>query len=271
MLDEKKPEEGVNQPVAGQEQPAGVNQPNAGQEKPDGDEINLEMKIPIKVGGENKEVTLKELVELGQQGFDYTKKTQDLAALRKNIDAEILTSAERVADEKMDKWLKNLLDGGKDDGDQITFDDPKDKEIHDLKLALKAVAEKVDQGEQRRMNEIEQAKMVEVVSEIKKIAGENGLEANKLLIEGYVEAQKLGEDGQIDYIELAKRMKKEQEDHDKKVIQDYINSKKNDNKNERIIGPGGNPPNNPPKSLKIGSPEMKSDIVSYIQQLNAQK
>jgi hypothetical protein len=47
-----------------------------------------EQRFQVKVGGEEKELTLTELKSLAQQGADYTKKTQQVAEQRKAIEAE---------------------------------------------------------------------------------------------------------------------------------------------------------------------------------------
>lgn len=47
-----------------------------------------EQRFQVKVGGEDKELTLTELKSLAQQGADYTKKTQQVAEQRKAVEAE---------------------------------------------------------------------------------------------------------------------------------------------------------------------------------------
>ena len=47
-----------------------------------------EQRFQVKVGGEEKELTLTELKSLAQQGADYTKKTQQVAEQRKAVEAE---------------------------------------------------------------------------------------------------------------------------------------------------------------------------------------
>lgn len=47
-----------------------------------------EQRFQVKVGGEDKELTLTELKSLAQQGADYTKKTQQVAEQRKALEAE---------------------------------------------------------------------------------------------------------------------------------------------------------------------------------------
>lgn len=59
-----------------------------------------EQRFQVKVGGEDKELTLTELKSLAQQGADYTKKTQQVAEQRKAVEAE-----QKAIDEA--KYLRN--------------------------------------------------------------------------------------------------------------------------------------------------------------------
>lgn len=90
MGGEEAPEEGQ-----ADEQPEQENeQVEAQQEEQDDDgseESNSdqdEQRFQVKVGGEEKELTLTELKSLAQQGADYTKKTQQVAEQRKALEAE---------------------------------------------------------------------------------------------------------------------------------------------------------------------------------------
>ena len=47
-----------------------------------------EQRFNVRVGGEDKELTLTELKSLAQQGADYTKKTQQVAEQRRAVEAE---------------------------------------------------------------------------------------------------------------------------------------------------------------------------------------
>jgi hypothetical protein len=90
MGGEDAPEEGQ-----AEEQPEQENeQVEAQQEEQDddGSEESVsdqdEQRFQVKVGGEDKELTLTELKSLAQQGADYTKKTQQVAEQRKAVEAE---------------------------------------------------------------------------------------------------------------------------------------------------------------------------------------
>ena len=84
------PEEGQAESQPEQENEQGVEQ-QEGQEDDGSEESNSdqdEQRFQVKVGGEEKELTLTELKSLAQQGADYTKKTQQVAEQRKALQAE---------------------------------------------------------------------------------------------------------------------------------------------------------------------------------------
>jgi len=78
---EEQPEQENEQVEAQQEE-----QEDNGSEESNSDQD--EQRFQVKVGGEEKELTLTELKSLAQQGADYTKKTQQVAEQRKAIEAE---------------------------------------------------------------------------------------------------------------------------------------------------------------------------------------
>ena len=84
------PEEGQAESQPEQENEQGVEQQEGqeddGSEESDSDQD--ERRFQVKVGGEEKELTLTELKSLAQQGADYTKKTQQVAEQRKALQAE---------------------------------------------------------------------------------------------------------------------------------------------------------------------------------------
>ena len=84
------PEEGQAESQPEQENEQGVEQQEGqeddGSEESDSDQD--EQRFQVKVGGEEKELTLTELKSLAQQGADYTKKTQQVAEQRKALQAE---------------------------------------------------------------------------------------------------------------------------------------------------------------------------------------
>ena len=84
------PEEGQ-----AEEQPEQENEQVEAQQDEQGDDGSEEsvsdqdeQRFQVKVGGEDKELTLTELKSLAQQGADYTKKTQQVAEQRKAVEAE---------------------------------------------------------------------------------------------------------------------------------------------------------------------------------------
>jgi len=84
------PEEGQ-----AEEQPEQENEQVEAQQEEQGDDSSEEsnsdqdeQRFQVKVGGEEKELTLTELKSLAQQGADYTKKTQQVAEQRKALQAE---------------------------------------------------------------------------------------------------------------------------------------------------------------------------------------
>lgn len=90
MGGDEAPEEGQAESQPEQENEQGIEQ-QEGQEDDGSEESNSdqdEQRFQVKVGGEEKELTLTELKSLAQQGADYTKKTQQVAEQRKALQAE---------------------------------------------------------------------------------------------------------------------------------------------------------------------------------------
>jgi len=79
-LEEEVEEESEDEPEATEEE----------DEDSDEDEVHVEERktFRVKAGGEEKDVTLEELVSGYQKGDDYTKKSQTLAEQRKVMEAE---------------------------------------------------------------------------------------------------------------------------------------------------------------------------------------
>ena len=69
------------------------------------EEVEEEQTFTVKAAGEEKEVTLDELVTSYQLGSDYTKKTQEVAEQRKVIDqeAKAIIEARKVRDDYSQK------------------------------------------------------------------------------------------------------------------------------------------------------------------------
>lgn len=91
MGGEDAPEEGQAEAQPEQENDEGGNEQEVEQEEVSSEESEPdqdEQRFQVKVGGEDKELTLTELKSLAQQGADYTKKTQQVAEQRKAVEAE---------------------------------------------------------------------------------------------------------------------------------------------------------------------------------------
>jgi hypothetical protein len=91
MGGEDAPEEGQAEAQPEQENDEGGNEQEVEQEYDSSEESEPdqdEQRFQVKVGGEDKELTLTELKSLAQQGADYTKKTQQVAEQRKALQAE---------------------------------------------------------------------------------------------------------------------------------------------------------------------------------------
>ena len=94
-----------------------------------------EEKFVIKWQGQEKEVSQNELLDLAQKGFDYTKKTQDLALERDNL-APYVGLANRIkADPTLANQIADLVAGKQPQPkpEVKTFDDP----IEQLKWEIK--------------------------------------------------------------------------------------------------------------------------------------
>jgi hypothetical protein len=96
-------------------------------------------KYQIKWQGEEKEVTQEELIELAQKGFDYTKKTQDLATERDNLAPYVGLANQIKARPELAQKIAELLTGTQQ---APVSDDPVDQFEHKLKQEATAIAEK---------------------------------------------------------------------------------------------------------------------------------
>ncbi len=98
-------------------------------------EVEEPEKYTIKWQGQEKEVSQDELLDLAQKGFDYTKKTQDLALERDNL-APYVGLANRIkADPTLANQIADLVAGKQPQPkpEVKTFDDP----IEQLKWEIK--------------------------------------------------------------------------------------------------------------------------------------
>lgn len=94
-------------------------------------------KYQIKWHGEEKEVTQEELIELAQKGFDYTKKTQDLATERDNLAPYVGLANQIKARPELAQKIAELLTGT-----QQTEQPPSDP-VDELKYEMKREAEQI--------------------------------------------------------------------------------------------------------------------------------
>ena len=107
--------------------------------EPEKEEAEEPDKFTIKWQGEEKEVTQDELIELAQKGFDYTKKTQDLAAERDNLAPYVGLANQIKARPELAQKIAELLTGTQQ---TPVSDDPVDQFKHELKQEATAIADK---------------------------------------------------------------------------------------------------------------------------------
>lgn len=100
-------------------------------------EVEEPEKYTIKWQGEEKEVTQDELIELAQKGFDYTKKTQDLATERDNLAPYVGLANQIKARPELAQKIAELLTGT-----QQTEQPPSDP-VDELKYEMKREAEQI--------------------------------------------------------------------------------------------------------------------------------
>ena len=100
-------------------------------------EVEEPQKYQIKWQGEEKEVTQDELIELAQKGFDYTKKTQDLATERDNLAPYVGLANQIKARPELAQKIAELLTGT-----QQTEQPPSDP-VDELKYEMKREAEQI--------------------------------------------------------------------------------------------------------------------------------
>jgi hypothetical protein len=124
------------------------------------EEVEEEQTFTVKAAGEEKEVTLDELVTSYQLGSDYTKKTQEVAEQRKVIDqeAKAIIEARKVRDDYSQKLqaVEQFLTG--------TNDSPEDlatmKENDPIGYAVK-VAEMTEKKDQLQIVQAEQNRIAQ--------------------------------------------------------------------------------------------------------------
>ena len=126
------------------------------EEDEDSDEVEVEERktYRVKAGGEEKDVTLEELVTGYQKGDDYTKKSQVLAEQRKAVEAEAhaVNEAMQLRQEYAQRLsqVQQLLSQNRDDVDLEDL-----KENDPIQYAIK-VAEKTENNKKLQLLQQEQ-------------------------------------------------------------------------------------------------------------------
>ena len=165
MGGEEAPEEGQ-----ADEQPEQENeQVEAQQDEQDDDgseESNSdqdEQRFQVKVGGEEKELTLTELKSLAQQGADYTKKTQQVAEQRKALQAEqqAIEEAKYMRDAYAERLqaMEQLLNAQQpmEDLDYLKESDPIGYAVRVAEMSQNKEKLYAIQAERQRIAELQQA------------------------------------------------------------------------------------------------------------------
>jgi len=135
---------------------------NTEDEDEDSDEIEVEERktFRVKANGEEKDVTLNELVEGYQKGSDYTKKSQELATQRKAVEAEAhaVNEAMQMREQYAQRLgqVQKLLEQDANDGtnlEELRENDP-------IQYAIK-VAEKTENNKKLQILAQEQNKLAQ--------------------------------------------------------------------------------------------------------------
>ncbi len=151
-LEEEVEEESEDEPEATEEE----------DEDSDDDEVEVEERktFRVKANGEEKDVTLDELVSGFQKGEDYTKKSQTLAEQRKEVETQIsaIQEAQRQRDEyyarlgQVNELLNNNIDN--------TVNLEELKENDPIQYAIK-VAEQTETNKKIQLIQNEQARLAQ--------------------------------------------------------------------------------------------------------------
>ena len=125
----------------------------------DEDEVEVEERktYRVKAGGEEKDVTLEELVSGYQKGDDYTKKSQTLAEARKKVEAHAheVQQAMQVKEEYAQR-LAQVEQFLMSDGEQVNLDELKENDP--IQYAIK-VAEQTETNKKINLLRQERAKV----------------------------------------------------------------------------------------------------------------
>ena len=126
------------------------------------DEVEVEERktFRVKANGEEKDVTLNELVEGYQKGSDYTKKSQELAAQRKVVEAEAhaVNEAMQMREQYAQRLgqVQQLLEQDANDGTNLE----ELKENDPIQYAIK-VAEKTENNKKLQLLQQEQSRLAQ--------------------------------------------------------------------------------------------------------------
>ena len=159
--DEQEDEEAVEETVEEAESKE-VDEESDEDELDDTDEDDVEVEerktYRVKAGGEEKDVTLEELVSGYQKGDDYTKKSQTLAEQRKEVETQIsaIQEAQRQRDEYYARLgqVNELLNSNIDN----TVNLEELKENDPIQYAIK-VAEQTETNKKIQLIQNEQARL----------------------------------------------------------------------------------------------------------------
>ena len=150
-LEEEVEEESEDEPEATEEE-----------DEDSEDEVEVEERktFRVKANGEEKDVTLNELVEGYQKGSDYTKKSQELAAQRKAVEAEAhaVNEAMQMREQYAQRLnqVQQILQQEGDDGVDLA----ELKENDPIQYAIK-VAEKTENNKKLQLLQQEQSRLAQ--------------------------------------------------------------------------------------------------------------
>ena len=160
VTNEQEDEEAVEE-TAEETEPEEVEEESEEDEPDDTDEDDVEVEerktYRVKAGGEEKEVTLQELVSGYQKGDDYTKKSQTLAEARKKVEAHAheVQQAMHVKEEYAQR-LAQVEQFLMSDGEQVNLDELKENDP--IQYAIK-VAEQTETNKKINLLRQERAKV----------------------------------------------------------------------------------------------------------------
>ena len=132
-----------------------------------------ETRYTVKAAGEEKEVTLEELMQGYQLGADYTKKTQELAENRKAVEAEAraIIEAKQVRDTYAQRLqsIEQFLTQGQDSPEDLA--DMKENDPIGYAVKVAELTEKKEQlaqirAEQQRIAQQQQAEQQQSVAQL---------------------------------------------------------------------------------------------------------